>query len=303
MNGVDSVSFRAMGTDVEVLAAPVMPVEGVASVRARFTQMETRFSRFLPDSELSRVNASAGAPVFVSPVFREALLDAIAAAEASGGLFQPLILAAVEGAGYRRSFEEWDAEIQASPSYPSQSDHRDIALSDRGVVSIPPGAGLDLGGFAKGWTVDRCTELMPAAGSWVINAGGDLFAHGAGPEGEGWMVGIEDPFVPAGHLAVLRAADTAVATSSTMRRRWRTQDGFAHHLIDPRTGRPADSDVVSATVCAGTVAGAEVMAKQLLLLGKHAARRYADDNRIPCVLVDANGCLIVSDAMEALLVC
>jgi thiamine biosynthesis lipoprotein len=150
--------------------------------------------------------------------------------------------------------------------------------------------GIDLGGVAKGWTVDRSADLLKGYPSWLVNAGGDLYARGAGPSGEGWMVGVEDPYCPGSDALVMRITDVAVATSSTLRRRWASADGAqCHHLIDPRTGRPAETDLVSVTVLGRTVVEAEVEAKALLLLGSAGAASRAAWRDTVAILIDERG--------------
>jgi thiamine biosynthesis lipoprotein len=106
----------------------------------------------------------------------------------------------------------------------------------------------------------------------------------------GWLIGIEDPLALGNDLLVLRVRDRAVATSTTMRRRWMTSDGnFAHHLIDPRTGLPSESDLASVTVVGSSVAEAEVQAKVLLLLGRRAAVEKAYSEGLAVVLIDKTG--------------
>jgi thiamine biosynthesis lipoprotein len=129
-----------------------------------------------------------------------------------------------------------------------------------GEARLEHGAGLDLGGIAKGWMADRlCRWLGPNV---LANLGGDLMARGAGPQGEGWPVGL------AGVTVMLR--DQGAATSSVRRRRW----GDAHHLIDPRTGRPARTGLEEVSVVAASGLEAEVVAKTALLLGPELAPTY-----------------------------
>jgi thiamine biosynthesis lipoprotein len=171
-----------------------------------------------------------------------------------------------------------------------------------GLVTIPADVRLDLGGFVKGWTVDRASSHVSPMANWCINAGGDMLARGPGPEGRGWFVGVDDPFDARQPIAVLRVRDRAVATSSTLRRRWRTQHGAAHHLIDPRTGRPSETDLVSVTVLAATVAEAEVLSKQIMLLGGRAARAFVASEAIASILVDRFGTTEASPGVKEYLV-
>jgi thiamine biosynthesis lipoprotein len=298
MTGYQSAVFQAMGTEVEVLAAPLLPEGVVERVQRLFESMEQRFSRFRPDSELSLLNLSAGSPFAISQEFLDLLTASIAEAEATGGLFDPLVLPQLQAAGYRESFDSLRDRVQVCQILGGCPTYRDIEISGDGTVTIPAGSGLDFGGFAKGWTVDQAARLMPQDGNWCINAGGDLLAQGGGPDGYGWIVGVEDPLAPGRDVALLRVCDCAVATSSTRRRRWATDEGFAHHLIDPRTGRPSETDLASVTVVSSSVARAEVEAKRLILLGSAPARAYAFRNRLAALFVDDRGSVTASGAME-----
>lgn len=297
----EAATFPSMGTDIQLLAAPRLGKGVVEHVRSEFEHVANRLSRFRPDSELSRLNATTGRPFAASPLLRHVLGEALAAAAESSGLFDPVVLRAVEAAGYSESIEYVRATTRVQTLVRTRTTYRDVVISDDGTVFLPEGAGIDLGGFAKGWTVDRASHLM-AGGNWVINAGGDLLTHGRGPDDAGWIVGIEDPFAPGRDVAIVRLHDVALATSSTMRRRWRTRSGFAHHLIDPRTQRPSETDAASVSVIAATTARAEVLAKTLLLRGSGEALAYASSNSISAIVIDERGGMTLSPEMQRYLV-
>jgi thiamine biosynthesis lipoprotein len=163
---------------------------------------------------------------------------------------------------------------------------------------MPADYKVDLGGYVKGWAVDRAARYMAASETWCINAGGDLLARGHGPEGLGWMIGVEDPHRSPKVLATISVVDAAIATSSTVRRRWMTDTGAAHHLIDPRTGRPSNTDLASVTVMASRAADAEVLSKQLILLGSHDGRLLAETREMPAFFVDRSGAVTLTSRME-----
>lgn len=271
-----AIKFRAMGTDVEVLGYPQLHPHVVDQVQARFLEVEAALSRFRPESELSRLNRADGRPFRSSPLLRQVLQAALEAARRSGGLFDPTLLPAIEAAGYTRSFAELNGPVETSEPEISGR-HTDVELRGDGAIILHAGARVDLGGFAKGWTVDSCKELMNGCESWVVNAGGDLLARGPGPTGEGWLVGIEDPFDHSRDVGVVLARDCAVATTSRMRRRWTTQSGHAHHIIDPVTRAPASTGLASVSVVAKSSAEAEVLAKVLFLLGPHEGPAYVEN--------------------------
>ena len=278
MTVLPATSFRAMGTDVEVLGYPELLLHVADQVQARFLEVEAALSRFRQDSELSRLNRSSGCPFRASPLLQSVLRGALEAARQSGGLFDPTVLNALEAAGYTRSFDDLDGS-RGKCRLAGAVSYRAVEVLSDGHVVLHGGVRLDLGGYAKGWTVDSVEELMQSCESWVVNAGGDLLARGTGPTGEGWLVGVQDPFDHSRDVGVLLIADGAVATTSRMRRRWRTDAGPAHHIIDPATGRPADTGLASVTVITSTSAEAEVLAKILFLLGPRGGVRYAESSR------------------------
>jgi thiamine biosynthesis lipoprotein len=279
-----------MGTDVTLLAGADVEDRSFESaavkVRRIFVREELRFSRFRGDSELSTVNASAGRPTRVSPGFAELLAFAIDAAHRTRGRFDPTVLGAVVAAGYDRDFDEVLAGARAAlrPTMPCGRFAQIAVHGDE--VLLPSDVGLDLGGVAKGWTVDLAAESVTAAYlPWaVVNAGGDLRITGEVPA-PGIEVGVEDPECRGEDVARLVLGEGAIATSSTTRRAW---GPGLHHLIDPATGLPAANGVLQATVWAPTCAEAEVLAKEVLLDGQTAL------DRVGAVLVTADGRIVTN---------
>ena len=279
--------FRAMGTDVSVLldddrttdATARRAIDAVADV---FAVEEQRCSRFRPDSELSAVNASAGSRVTVSGQLADLVRFSLRQATESAGLFDPTVLGAVVAAGYDRDFDEVlaGARDRLRPLVPCGR-WSEVELRGRELL-LPRGVGLDLGGVAKGWTVDLAAGLAVTAGArWVVvNAGGDLRIAGDAPAVE---VAIDDPSDPTSPVARLAVAEGAVATSSTMRRAW---GPGAHHLIDPRTGAPSDTGILQASVWAPTCALAEIAAKRVLLAGRLGSE--------PAVVVTGDGDVVMN---------
>jgi thiamine biosynthesis lipoprotein len=258
-----------MGTEVTLVAPaeadPAVLEMATARTQRRFAHEERRFSRFRADSELSRVNASAGEWTSVSAGFARLTRFALEAAWRTGGRFDPTVLPAMIAAGYDRDFDEVLAGARGA-LHPAQPCGRFTELeleTDR--LRMPQGVALDFGGVAKGWTVDLAAEAALSAGlPWVIvNAGGDLRLDGDVPS-TGVEVGVEDPQDRATDLLRVSISEGALATSSTLVRSW---GPGLHHLIDPRTGAPVDGDVLQATVWAETCAEAEVRSKWALLEG------------------------------------
>lgn len=264
-----------------------------------FCEVEAELSRFRPDSGLSRLNACAGrGPQRVSLMLAAVLRLALQARDDTGGIFDPTVLPALQAAGYDRSFDllgngAAHAAVNAvgagAPAAAGQAVDVSVALERmHGTVELPGGVQIDLGGIAKGWTVDRAAELLGAWGAALVDAGGDIRATAA-PGGEGWPVAVEDPFHPDTDLAVVRLTGDAMATSTTLKRNWQTGGRQMHHLIDPRTGRPSESELVSVTVIAPTTAWAEIAAKAALILGRDEGRDFIERKGLDALLVDREG--------------
>lgn len=285
--------FRAMGTDVEVLTAASEGDGAFARAAERvertFAREDERCSRFRDDSELSALNRRAGRSTVLSPGLATIVRHALRAAERTEGRFDPTVLDAVVAAGYDRDFDDVVAGARAALRPARPCGRWREAVLDGDLLLLPPGVGLDLGGIAKGWTVDvAAAEALAEGLSWVVvNAGGDLRAGGALPHG-GIDVGVEDPQAAGIELLVLRLEAGAIASSSTTKRAW--GEGL-HHLIDPSSGAPASTGILQATVWAPTCAEAEVLAKDALLLGEDALERtlgvlVTDDGRVVTNLID-----------------
>ncbi len=246
-------TFTAMNTRVTVL--------GARGLRPWFRAVEATLSRFDPASPLSRLNAAAGGWVVVPPLLYHAIRHALHAALLTDGAFDPTVLHAVEATGYRRSFEL--GPLPDHPPVPAGR-WREVRLrAADGAVRLPPGVGLDLGGVGKGLAVDGALHRLADTAPVVVDAGGDVGVR-ATPWGPPVMVEVAHPLQPRRLLARLPLSSGAVATSSILRRRW---GPGLHHIIDPRTGRPARAGVVTATVLAGRAAVADVLATACIVLG------------------------------------
>lgn len=255
--------FPAMGSEAHVIVVgdPAL----VETARRRIDELEQRWSRFLPDSEVSRLNASRGRPVQVSVDTFVLVRRAVEAWRATGGRFDPTVLGDMIRAGYDRTFQA----VVVSPGAGVSTLHRNcggIELDPAtSTVTLPPDAGFDPGGIGKGLAADFVVEELLEAGAEgaCVNLGGDLRAEGTGPDGR-WVVAIELP----GHaapVATVALAAGAVATSTTAKRAW-TVDGTArHHLIDPATGDPLRRPAVAVTAVAREAAFAEIATKAALL--------------------------------------
>ncbi len=274
-----SLSFRTMGSQARTL----LDAEGVAAraavdaLPAWFAARERILSRFHPESELSKLNAHGGAER-VHPVLWVAIDIALSAAAATDGLVTPTILPALEAAGYDRSFERIERE-QAGPLHlPAPDDgawrriERDASTRS---IRLPPGVRLDLGGTAKGWSADVAAHKLGRFGPALVEIGGDVAArrHKSPP----WPIGVGDPRGGDGDvLEVVAFGAGGVASSGRDYRRWKRGGIEQHHLVDPRTGAPARTDVLSATVIGPGALEAEIAAKTVVLRGSREGIAWID---------------------------
>src|SRR6267378_4494416 len=238
---VVSHHFEALGTSCSLFGVGVSRTE---LVRGEFwvRKLAARFTRFSDRSELVAL-----------------LREALCAYELSGGLVNAAVLPSMLAIGYTRPLAEGTTIASLAVVHPAPR-LVDVLAVRRGRARLGRGCGLDLGGIAKGWLADRLTARLGS--SSLANLGGDLYAAGPGPTGDGWPVGF------GGKTVMLR--DQGAATSSVRKRRW----GALHHLIDPRTGLPSNSGLEEVSVVAATACDAEVVAKTALLLGPGLATAF-----------------------------
>jgi thiamine biosynthesis lipoprotein len=299
-----SSAFRCMTTEIELFIdvkdAPVAR-EALQAAQSFFEGVEARFSRFRPDSELSRLNNTPGKPVRVSPDLAELVGLALSAARDSDGIFDPTVIDALEAAGYDRSIELIRADGPHAPRkvVPHVGRWKEIVIDKKqSTVYLPVGVRLDLGGIGKGWAADRVATMLQPLGPGMVNAGGDIRAWGDQPAlqaKQGWLVTVDHPQQPGTDIAWLHVRDGAVATSSITARRW----AGGHHLIDPSTAQPADTDLWSVTALAPSAAQAEVAAKVALILGREAGLKWlVAQHDVVAMAIDNTGELYGTEGIE-----
>ena len=259
------VRWAAMGTDAHVIvtaSSAGLARRLTAAARNRIDAFERLWSRFLPESEVSRLNRTSTWVDLSDPTI-ELLEKSTAAQNVTGGRFDPFLLTSLEALGYDRSVEL----VAASPS---DSTAIAIRLSRKGSGWERDGRSVrrtgdrrfDPGGIGKGLAADLVSEELMAAGACgaLVNLGGDLRVRGCAPSGQQlWPITISEPRLRRRPLAVVDLVDSGLATSTPLRRHWGTG---RHHLVDPTTGGSADGpDVVS--VVAGEAWWAEAAATAL----------------------------------------
>lgn len=267
-------TFRAMNTSMRVLLYPSASTtddcrQAMVEAEAGIRSQEARFSRFLPDSELSRLNRSSGSWVQPSPDMLEVLVMARDLTAETGGLFDPGVLPALEWSGYDRTFEALPADRRAhAMPLLAGAGMEAFEFGEEGRVRLAAGCRIDLGGIVKGWTADRVADSLAHLGAVLVDLGGDIAVRGLPPGGASWRIGVESPDGCDVLSTAIEVRQGGVATSGTSRRRWRTGGMWMHHIIDPRTCKPAQSDVRQVVALADSAVRADVWAKTALILGQ-----------------------------------
>lgn len=271
---------RAMGTSfhIVVVAAPERTASLAHLAETRIRELEARWTRFRPTSELASCHRHSGRWVEVSRATLDLIDRAQFAWSATSGRFDPTMLHELRHLGYDRPYDTIrqpiggeaggrPLETSSLVAEPRRSRCGEIEIDRRrSAVRLPSGVGLDVGGIGKGYAADLITaELLDrgAVGS-LVNLGGDLRVRGTPPTGVAWNVAVREPSLHHGPLAQIAVTDGAVATSTAGRRRWSDPLGVErHHVLDPTTGLSTTArphDVVIATAIAGSGWWAEVAA-------------------------------------------
>jgi len=278
-----------MGTTISMLLPESQAERGEQIVRTLFSEWEQTLSRFLPESELSQLNQQAGTPVAVSDLLYDVLATALTAAQATEGVYDPALLDQLVQLGYDRTFDDLEVS-RFDPIIPGEPGGRWRGIKVDPIhrrVTLPPSIKLDFGGIAKGMAVDAALERLRQneVNQALVNAGGDLAVLGLPPAEEQWQVAVpgREQFwtIPLHH--------GAVATSGIAHRHWWQGNTLRHHILDPRTGLPAQSDLWSVTVVADRCEQAEVAAKVAFILGSQSGADFLRRHFIAGLLVHGDG--------------
>jgi len=267
-----------------------------------FETWEQALSRFRQDSELNELNRQSNQPVPVSQILWDVLKSARWAYEYSQGLVTPAVLDAMVSIGYRQSFDQ----LQTDPAAPVTALAVELPGFSavemdpvRRTVTLPENMHLDFGGVAKGWAAHQAMQRLKTYGPALVDAGGDIAISGRQKNGDPWVIGVENPYAHGEDSDVLLLGRCGVATSGTDFRRWQQGGVWRHHIIDPRTGLPAESDLVSVTVVAPTVLQAEAATKIILISGSRDGMAWLESqSNLAAILVRENGVRLYSQKIK-----
>jgi thiamine biosynthesis lipoprotein len=266
----------ALGTSARIAVWPPENLgAALAAVDNVLSALDRQASRFRQDSEISWIHRSGGGLFMLSDGLAEAIGVALAAAEWTAGLADPTVGAALISLGYDRDFAAIEPERREPPGPPAPAPGWQRVKLDGPLLRLPAGVRLDLGATAKGLGSDRAARAALAAagnsGGVLVSLGGDI-AIGGTPPRDGWPILVADGPDPGGSSRAqpVRLASGAVATSSITCRQWRRAGRVLHHIVDPRTGFPADGPWQTVSVAAATCADANAAATAAIVAGEGA---------------------------------
>ena len=290
-----SASWRALGTLVQLVVTDPRCLDQARRLLADdLAEVDAACSRFRADSEIRALRTPGGHPARVSPLLAEAIEVALRAARLTDGDVDPTVGAAMSAIGYDRDFERVQPTgpgialtVRTVPGW------REVHLEGRSLT-VPAGVQLDLGATAKAWAADRsATRIASRFGCGVlVSLGGDIAVAGAAPDG-GWRIRVQDVTgsptdPPEGPYALIAIRDGGLATSSTAARRWQRGGDVLHHILDPRTGLPAELVWRTVSVAAGSCADANAASTAAVIRGRRALGWLAQLG-LPARLVDTTG--------------
>lgn len=302
---VTELRFRVMACEAHAIL--VDPAGGAAEhARRRLEELEDRWSRFLPHSDVSRLNTLPDAVIVVSPDTIVLLAAMKRASRLTDGRYDPALLAEINDAGYSASRDgsgrrSQMAALPARAAIAAGGGIGRVAVdAARSAAIAPAGVGLDPGGIGKGLAADMVVAelLAEGTGGALVGVGGDLAAAGTPPTEDGWCVAIEHPLDSTRGLMTLAIPAGGVATSSTVTRTWLQSGDRRHHVIDPATRTCATTDLAAVTVCASSGWEAEAHATAALLAGGDCVLDYLESHGLDGVAMDLDGVVTASPALS-----
>ena len=258
---------------------------------AACVRYENLLSKTVEGSDVWRINNAGGATVTVSEETWEILRRAKEINAATGGAFS-ITIAPISAMwdltdGTKRMPTD-EARLAALPLV----DDSVIVLGEGNTVTLPAGVQIDLGGIAKGYIADQLAALLaPRCMGAIISLGGNTYVVGDKPDGSLNTVGVQDPFASTGALeGVLMCKNISAVTSGTYERGFEGSDGrWYHHILDPKTGLPAETDLVSATLLMTSSMTADALATAFIVVGSERALALAQEMGVDAVFITKDG--------------
>lgn len=296
----ETAEIFAMDTIMDLTVYGESASELLTEARQLVQKYEGLFSVNTRTSDVAKLNQASGRAVQVSPETYELIQKSIEISKETEGLFDISIYPLVRAWGFTK--EEYRVpEPEELGRLLKRVDASKIRLEPDHWVTLPEGMEIDLGGIAKGYLSQKLTELFQEGGAQaaVVSLGGNVQTYGKKPDGTPFMVGITDPADGTSVLGTIRIGEKAVITSGSYQRYFEKDGKVYHHIIDKRTGAPAQSDLTSVTVIGEDGVTADSLATALFVMGKESAVQFAASHpEIQLVLVDTKSQVWTSEGIE-----
>ena len=302
---LNRLEFHAMGCEMLAVVEAASQPTLLSKVPEWFEEWEQILSRFRQDSELTRFNQTYETPVQVSKTFWDVFNAAQKAEQMTDGLVTATLLDAIISAGYDRPFDLLSPQTLSVTAPHIKTTHTLAAIPTNEItreITLPHGMSLDFGGVAKGWSAHQAMKRLQAEGPALVDAAGDIAISGPRMDGSPWTIGIANPLQTDENIEVLSVYEGGVATSGKDRRRWIRNGVLQHHIIDPFTSQPAETDLLTVTVIAPNVMQAEAAAKVAFILGSLAGMTWLESQvTFAGLFILENGQTLHSKRMKAYL--
>ncbi|MCQ2420145.1 MAG: FAD:protein FMN transferase [Clostridia bacterium] len=298
-----SAQFFAMDTVMEMTVYGTEAEQALSLAEQEIYRLDAAISAKNENSEIAGLNRSGRAELSADAA--ELVSDALRAAELTGGAYDPTVgsLMALWGFGTEHAAVPKADDLAKTLS---GVDWEQVTLQGETVI-MPDGFSFDPGGIGKGFAAERAKRALRDAGvqSALLSLGGNISALGAKPDGSDWLIGIQDPRDAASQFAFVRIRDAAVVTSGGYQRYFE-EDGVRYcHILDPKTGWPADKGLLSVTIVCKDDAMADALSTALYVMGAEKAEDFWRQSAaaFDCVLVDENGRVFITQGLQDKITC
>jgi len=283
-----------MGTTAHLITVGA-PSTLVGELADQLEDLERRWTRFSTASELSQLNRASGAITIVEPDTFRLIASAVEGWHRTDGSYDPTVLTSMTAQGYDTSFENIGTAVATAAPVVAPGCRDIILMPDSNAVQLPDGVELDFGGIGKGFAADLLCETTiatSAARGVCVNIGGDIRVHGEAPTSDGWIVELAATATKDCQPMRVALGNGAVCTSRTDLRTWMGPEGKRHHLLDPRTGMPTETDMTAISVLAGSAAVAELVTKAAIVSGVDDAATYVAEFGASALAVTTDGDIV-----------
>ena len=277
--------------------APEGLMDEIWAACARYEQL---LSKTIDASDVSRINNAMGQTVTVDPETWEILRRAKEISAQTGGEFSITIAPVTALWSFTDTVTNMVPTDEARLKMLPLVDDQKIALGENNTVTLPAGMEIDLGGIAKGYIADKVADIIrEKAYAGIVSLGGNVYTVGKKPDGSAFSVGIKDPHNPAASKAIIYTGDGTVVTSGTYERGFSFGGVRYHHILDPKTGWPSQSDLVSATFVMDSSMTADALATACIVIGSEKSLALAKELQLDAMFIDTDGQAFFTEGFEA----